>query len=98
MKTQLLCRFAGTVIGLALLLLSASFARTMTYERIIVTIPFDFSVHQRVFPAGTYIVTQIRDEPDAPGVDSNNHLYEIQSEDHRGPRVSMQTTSLGAYN
>src|SRR5262249_24984924 len=91
-------KIVGAVMGLLLLLVSTSFAKTTTYERITVTIPFDFCVLHRVLPAGTYVVTQVRDEPDAPVVDPNNGFYEIQSKDRRGPIASMQTTSLGAYN
>jgi hypothetical protein len=88
----------GAVMGLVLLLVPTSFAKTTSYEGITVTIPFDFSVHQRVLPAGTYVVTQVRDEPDAPGVDPNNGFYEIHSEDRSGPMASMPTMSLATHN
>jgi hypothetical protein len=91
-------RIFGAGMALVLLLVATSFAKTTTYERITVIIPFDFSVHQRVFAAGIYVVTQVRDEPDAPGVNPNDGLYEIQSEDRHGPMASMQTTSLSAHH
>jgi hypothetical protein len=78
------------------MLVATSSAKTTTYESITVTIPFGFSVQGRVLPAGTYVMRQLRDEPDAPGGDPNDCLYQIQSEDRRGPMTSMQTTSLGA--
>ena len=80
-------KFLGAGMALVMLLAATSFGKTTSYERITATIPFDFSVQQHVLPAGTYVVTQVRDG-----------LYQIQSQDRRGPMASMQTTSLGAYN
>ena len=85
-------------ISAAEMLAANSSAKTTTDKSITVTIPFGFSVQERVLPAGTYVMRQLRDEPDAPGGDPNDGLYQIQCEDRHGPMTSMQTTSLGAYN
>ncbi len=78
-------KILGASMTLVMLLVATSFGKTTSDARITAVIPFDFSVQSQVLPAGTYVVKQIGDG-----------LYQIQSEDRRGPMASMQTTDIGS--
>jgi hypothetical protein len=77
-------KILGASMTLVMLLVATSFGKTANEARIKAVIPFDFSVEKQVLPAGTYVVTQVRDG-----------LYQIQREDRHGAMASMQTTALG---
>jgi hypothetical protein len=79
-------KILGAGMTLVMLLVATSFGKTTSDARVTATIPFDFNVQKQILPAGTYVVTQVRDG-----------LYQIQSEDRRGPMASMQTVTLGSY-